>query len=155
MVRSLTGVPGDNHEADEGGLGALNTGNGHGQRSLRSGSRCLVCKRTSAKCSMIDIIGDAEVRAYDNGDHRRWNLCSVGAVVSVSQGIAMLRARSPVSRLSWRKSSYSLPQGECVEVAAISDGIAVRDSNDKYQTLLLCLAADWRALMATIKKLER
>jgi len=40
-------------------------------------------------------------------------------------------------------------------VAAISDGIAVRDSNDKYQTLLLCLAADWRALTATIKKLER
>jgi Domain of unknown function (DUF397) len=40
-------------------------------------------------------------------------------------------------------------------VAAISDGIAARDSTDKCGTLLLYLATDWRAFIATIKQLER
>jgi hypothetical protein len=101
----------------------------------------------------IDIVGVAKLWAYANGGRRRENAGSADAIVSVSQGITMLRERPPVSRLSWRKSSHSLANGECVEVAAFSDGTAIRDSNDKCGTRLLCLAADWRAFTAAIKKL--
>jgi Domain of unknown function (DUF397) len=118
---------------------------------LRPAFIFLVCKIIPASRLTIDIVGVAKIWAYDNGG-RRQHAGSAGAVVSVSQGITMLRVRPPVSRLSWRKSSYSLAQGECVEVAAISDGIAARDSTDKCGTLLLYLATDWRAFIATIKQ---
>jgi len=122
---------------------------------LRSALISLVGKIVPVSRFAIDIVGVTKLWAYDNGGHRRWNAGSVDAIVSVSQGITMLRVRPPVSRLSWRKSSHSLAHGECVEVAAFSDGIAVRDSNDSCETLLLCLAADWRAFIATIKTVER
>jgi hypothetical protein len=66
----------------------------------------------------------------------------------------MLRASSPVSRLSWRKSTYSIANGECVEAAAVSGGVVVRDSNRKFDALLQFPAADWRNFIATIKKRE-
>ena len=67
----------------------------------------------------------------------------------------MLRASPPVSRLSWRKSTYSLANGECVEVTAISGGVAVRDSGRQSDARLRFSADDWRDFIATIKKLER
>jgi len=66
----------------------------------------------------------------------------------------MLRARSPVSRLSWRKSTYSLANGECVEVATIGDGVAVRDSSHQCDSWLSFPAIDWRDFIAAIKTLE-
>jgi hypothetical protein len=66
----------------------------------------------------------------------------------------MLRVRPPVSRFSWRKSSHGLANGECVEVAETNDGIALRDSNDKRETLLLCPAAGWREFVAAIRQLD-
>ena len=102
-----------------------------------------------------NIVGLVELSAYDDGDRRRWNAGSCGAVVSVSQGKTMLRASPPVSRLSWRKSTYSLANGECVEVTAISGGVAARDSSRQCDVRLQFGAADWRDFIATIKKLER
>ena len=64
----------------------------------------------------------------------------------------MLRASSPVSRLSWRKSTYSIANGECVEVAAVGGGVAVRDSSRQYDTRLQFPAADWRNFIAVVKK---
>ena len=67
----------------------------------------------------------------------------------------MLRARSPVSRPSWRKSTYSLANGECIEVATTGGGVAVRDSNHQFDARLHFPTADWRDFIATIKKLRR
>ena len=64
----------------------------------------------------------------------------------------MLRASSPVSRLSWRKSTYSIANGECVEVATAGGRVAVRDSSRQYDTLLQFPAADWRNFIAAIKR---
>jgi Domain of unknown function (DUF397) len=38
--------------------------------------------------------------------------------------------------------------------AKINDGIAVRDSIDKRETLLLCPAAAWREFVAAIRQLD-
>ena len=64
----------------------------------------------------------------------------------------MLRASSPVSRPSWRKSTYSLANGECVEVATTGGTVAVRDSSRQYDTLLQFPATDWRNFITAIKK---
>ena len=34
----------------------------------------------------------------------------------------------PAEQLKWRKSSFSSSQGDCVEIAAIDDGVDVRNS---------------------------
>lgn len=44
--------------------------------------------------------------------------------------MSITRSMSP-SELHWRKSSYSTNEGgECVEVAALADAVAVRDSKN-------------------------
>ena len=66
----------------------------------------------------------------------------------------MLRASPPVSRLSWRKSTYSIANGECVEAAAVSGGVAVRDSSRQCDALLQFPAANWRNFIAATKDQE-
>lgn len=54
--------------------------------------------------------------------------------------------------LIWIKSSYSGSQGsECVEVAALPDGVAVRDSKDPDGPVLRFTAVEWRAFVARVK----
>lgn len=57
----------------------------------------------------------------------------------------------------WRKSSYSLTIGECVEVTSSSAGIKVRDSNKKESTVIFpalqtdrLLLADFRIFDSTV-----
>lgn len=52
--------------------------------------------------------------------------------------------------MDWKKSSYS-GQGNCVEVAPLRDGIAVRDSKNPGGPVLRFGAADWQAFVSTIK----
>jgi len=54
-------------------------------------------------------------------------------------------------RYDWRKSSYSGGQGDCVEVAAIRDGAAVRDSKDKSGPVLAFPAGAWQAFLSDVK----
>ena len=56
------------------------------------------------------------------------------------------------SRLNWRKSSYSLVNGECVEVARQQAGeVAVRDSNDAGGAILLYAPTSWGHFIEVVK----
>jgi hypothetical protein len=51
----------------------------------------------------------------------------------------------------WRKSSYSNANGgNCVEVATLSNGIAVRDTTDRSGVTLSVPAGAWSAFLATL-----
>jgi len=60
------------------------------------------------------------------------------------------------NRLTWRKSSYSSPQGgNCIEIADLSHGDrAVRDSKDPTGPVLRFGPAQWAAMMAAISRGE-
>lgn len=49
-------------------------------------------------------------------------------------------------RLVWRKSSESV-NGDCVEVASLPDGVAVRDSKDPEGAMLTFTRSEWRAFL--------
>ncbi|HEX3489454.1 MAG TPA: DUF397 domain-containing protein [Streptosporangiaceae bacterium] len=58
-----------------------------------------------------------------------------------------------LSRLAWRKSSYSGANGNCLEIAPAggSSQIAVRDSKDQRGPALVFTAGQWSAFTAGIK----
>jgi Domain of unknown function (DUF397) len=54
--------------------------------------------------------------------------------------------------IEWRKSSYTTSNGgDCVEVAAQTPVVAVRDSKDPYGPKLTITAADWHTFMRRVK----
>jgi Domain of unknown function (DUF397) len=65
-----------------------------------------------------------------------------------------------LSRVTWRKSSYSNSSGgSCVEVAVLTGAlgehdIAVRDSKDPDGPALTLTARQWRAFTAAVKSHE-
>ncbi len=52
--------------------------------------------------------------------------------------------------MKWMKSSYSAQEGECVEVAPLPNGVAVRDSKDSDGPVLRFTADEWRAFLARV-----
>lgn len=65
---------------------------------------------------------------------------------------------STFENLTWRKSSYSGGNGDCVEVANLGEndvmfeGVrAVRDSKNPNGPVLLFTVAEWRAFLAGAK----
>ncbi len=52
---------------------------------------------------------------------------------------------------TWRTSSYSGSSGDCVQVARVSDGTAVRDSKDTDGPVLTFTADAWRAFVGNVK----
>jgi hypothetical protein len=56
--------------------------------------------------------------------------------------------------LAWRKSSHSNGQANCVEIAAASSGIAIRDSKDPHGPVLLVSRDGMAAFLAGIRNGE-
>jgi Domain of unknown function (DUF397) len=52
--------------------------------------------------------------------------------------------------LTWRKSSYSSSNSNCVEVAVTGPSIAVRHSKDPLGPVLVFGAGEWRAFVTMI-----
>ena len=55
------------------------------------------------------------------------------------------------SRAAWRTSSYSNIGGNCVEVAAASAIVGVRDTKDRAGAMLTLSPAAWRGFTARVK----
>jgi hypothetical protein len=53
--------------------------------------------------------------------------------------------------MNWKKSSYSTAQGNCIEVASVRGGSAVRDSKDPDGPVLRFAADAWSAFVAAVK----
>jgi Domain of unknown function (DUF397) len=60
-----------------------------------------------------------------------------------------------LGELSWRKSTYSMNAGDCVEVAPENGSIFVRDSKNLNESALVYSAATWRAFVAKTKTENR
>ena len=63
-----------------------------------------------------------------------------------------MRSVNPRDR-SWRKSSYSAANGNCVEVAQLVNGrIGVRDSKNVAMPALGFAPAEWRTFVGHVKR---
>lgn len=54
--------------------------------------------------------------------------------------------------LTWRKSSHSNANVNCVEIARVSDGVAVRDSKDPDGAALTFSAPSFRAFLTITRR---
>jgi hypothetical protein len=52
----------------------------------------------------------------------------------------------------WRKSSYSADTANCVEVAEVPNGRAVRDTKDPDGPTLLCTIESWRDFIVDVRQ---
>jgi len=53
--------------------------------------------------------------------------------------------------VKFKKSSYSGPNGNCVEVAGVEDSVIVRDSKDREGPALTFTVDEWKAFMSGAK----
>jgi uncharacterized protein DUF397 len=60
---------------------------------------------------------------------------------------------SDLDRAFWRKSTDSF-NGDCVEVASLADGVAVRDSKDPHGGVLRFSSSEWQAFVSGVKNGE-
>ena len=56
-----------------------------------------------------------------------------------------------LSRITWRTSTRSSANGQCVEVAAFDSQIAVRDSKDPHGPVLTVTPDGWASLTARVR----
>ncbi|CNE39393.1 Domain of uncharacterised function (DUF397) [Mycobacterium tuberculosis] len=66
----------------------------------------------------------------------------------------MSEIRDPMinnASLTWRKSTRTQANGQCVELAQVHEGCAVRDSKDPAGPVLTFTTHEWSALLKAIK----
>jgi hypothetical protein len=56
--------------------------------------------------------------------------------------------------LAWRKSRYSIGNGDCVEVAPARGSIAVRDSKNPVGPVITYPVAAWRMFLAATRRAD-
>jgi hypothetical protein len=56
-----------------------------------------------------------------------------------------------LSRITWRTSTRSSGNGQCVEIAALGSQIAVRDSKNPHGPVLTVAPAGWQDFIADVK----
>jgi hypothetical protein len=59
-----------------------------------------------------------------------------------------------LERMPWRKSSHSLANGDCVEIAELGHSVAVRNSRYPAGPVLQFPAERWREFIESIKNDE-
>jgi hypothetical protein len=57
-----------------------------------------------------------------------------------------------LSRAQWRKSSYSGNSGNCVEVAHLGQVVAIRDSKEPQEAVVVVTSDEWRKFMSQMRK---
>jgi hypothetical protein len=63
----------------------------------------------------------------------------------------MSSVQPELSQLNWRKARRSMNHGDCVEVAASAERIAVRDSKKPDGSWITCSSRSWRVFVEEIK----
>jgi len=56
--------------------------------------------------------------------------------------------------LAWRKSRYSVGNGDCVEVTTTRGSIAVRDSKNPAGPVVKCAPAAWQMFLTATRRGE-
>ncbi|MEU8202335.1 DUF397 domain-containing protein [Streptosporangium sp. NPDC049046] len=56
-----------------------------------------------------------------------------------------------LTKATWRKSTFSGANGDCVEVADLGDAVAVRDSKDPSGPKLVFARNTWAAFVTDLK----
>jgi hypothetical protein len=71
---------------------------------------------------------------------------------STKIGHGMLLPGPGSATSDWRKSSYSLGNGECIEIGSIGAGVVmIRDSKDAAGPVLRCGPDEWRSFISAVK----
>jgi Domain of unknown function (DUF397) len=60
----------------------------------------------------------------------------------------------PLATATWRKSSRSATQGECVEIAQTLTATGIRDSKNPTMGCLILTPAQWAGFLARVKNGE-
>ncbi len=60
-----------------------------------------------------------------------------------------------MDRTEWRKSSYSGPHDNCVEVMYLTSGVAVRDSKTPDGPAVSFASSEWRSFLNGLKRARR